>query len=163
MPMEVGESYSLLLQGGVRELYCVLGQWIGEMERQSWYVPIVWRWRLHSFEVAASSDFILRYLTYADWVGILLREAVELVEKFHVHFGGNNDFSGIALLYLYCRHTYCNIMGVMHASVSSSLFRVHSSHRSFIRDLNWSIFTSLHHGWKSFKVGTPVYHEFETD
>src|SRR6202022_3868118 len=40
MPMEEGEAYSLLLQGGVRELYCVLGGWIGEMERQSWYVLI---------------------------------------------------------------------------------------------------------------------------
>ena len=37
MPMEEGEAYSLLLQGGVRELYCLLGRWIGEMERQSWY------------------------------------------------------------------------------------------------------------------------------
>lgn len=36
MPMEPGEAYSLLLQGGVRELYCLLGRWIGEMERQSW-------------------------------------------------------------------------------------------------------------------------------
>jgi len=39
MPMDEGEAYSLLLQGGVRELYCVLGRWIGEMERQSWYSP----------------------------------------------------------------------------------------------------------------------------
>jgi len=36
MPMEEGEAYTLLLQSGVRELYCVLGSWIGEMERQSW-------------------------------------------------------------------------------------------------------------------------------
>lgn len=36
MPMEEGEAYSLLLQTGVRELYCVLGSWVGEMERQSW-------------------------------------------------------------------------------------------------------------------------------
>ena len=36
MPMEEGEAYSLLLQTGVRELYCLLGRWIGEMERQSW-------------------------------------------------------------------------------------------------------------------------------
>ena len=37
MPMDEAEAYSLLLQGGVRELYCILGQWIGELERQSWY------------------------------------------------------------------------------------------------------------------------------
>jgi hypothetical protein len=36
MPMEEGEAYSLLLQTGVRELYCLIGRWIGEMERQSW-------------------------------------------------------------------------------------------------------------------------------
>lgn len=36
MPMEEGEAYTLLLQSSVRELYCVLGGWIGEMERQSW-------------------------------------------------------------------------------------------------------------------------------
>ena len=36
MPMEEGEAYTLLLQTSVRELYCVLGSWIGEMERQSW-------------------------------------------------------------------------------------------------------------------------------
>jgi len=36
MPMEEGEAYTLLLQPGVRELYCVLGSWIGEMERQTW-------------------------------------------------------------------------------------------------------------------------------
>jgi hypothetical protein len=41
MPLENVELYSLLLQGGVHELYCVLGQWIGGMERQSWYVSIV--------------------------------------------------------------------------------------------------------------------------
>jgi hypothetical protein len=41
MPMEEGEAYKLLLQGGVRELYCVLGGWIGEMERQSWYVRLM--------------------------------------------------------------------------------------------------------------------------
>lgn len=39
IPIEESEAYSLLLQGGVRELYCVLGRWIGEMERQSWYAP----------------------------------------------------------------------------------------------------------------------------
>jgi hypothetical protein len=39
MPMEEREAYTLLLQTGVRELFCVLGSWIGEMERQSWYVP----------------------------------------------------------------------------------------------------------------------------
>jgi hypothetical protein len=36
MPMEEGEAYTLLLQSGVRELFCVLGNWIGEMENQSW-------------------------------------------------------------------------------------------------------------------------------
>jgi Lon protease-like protein len=36
MPLEHGEAYSLLLQGGVRELYCLLGRWIGDLERQSW-------------------------------------------------------------------------------------------------------------------------------
>ena len=39
MPMEEEEAYSLLLQGGVRELYCLIGRWIGDMERQSWYCP----------------------------------------------------------------------------------------------------------------------------
>ena len=36
IPVEEVEGYSLLLQGGVRELYCVIGRWIGEMESQSW-------------------------------------------------------------------------------------------------------------------------------
>jgi hypothetical protein len=36
IPVEEGEGYSLLLQTGVRELYVVIGRWIGEMERQSW-------------------------------------------------------------------------------------------------------------------------------
>jgi len=36
IPVEEVEGYSLLLQSGVRELYCVIGRWIGEMERQSW-------------------------------------------------------------------------------------------------------------------------------
>jgi hypothetical protein len=36
IPVEEGEGYSLLLQTGVRELFVVIGRWIGEMERQSW-------------------------------------------------------------------------------------------------------------------------------
>ena len=60
MPMEAREAYSLLLQGGVRELYCVLGYWIGELERQSWYDPSSAReirlwWLRCSFDVAALS------------------------------------------------------------------------------------------------------------
>lgn len=36
MPVIEEEAYGLLLQSGTRELYCVLGRWIGELERQSW-------------------------------------------------------------------------------------------------------------------------------
>ena len=40
LPLREDAGYELLLQSGVREIYLLLGNWIGEMERQTWYVAL---------------------------------------------------------------------------------------------------------------------------